>query len=140
MNHAFQPQAAQVNEGWRDQALCAQIGFVDFHPDKHARNMERTNIAKRICSMCDVQQECLEYSLLVGDDHGIWGGLSPRERQKLRRKRGVQKPEKNWHGTARGARRHREDGERPCLLCLKTESEQSRLSKERTRRRRGESA
>lgn len=136
MNHAFQAQADDVDESWRDQALCAQIGFVDFHADKHDGNMERTNIAKRICGMCDVREACLEYSLLVGDEYGIWGGLSSRERRKLRTKRGLRKPEKNWHGTARGARRHRDNGERPCVLCLKTESEQSRLSKER--RRRGE--
>lgn len=122
-----------MDESWREQALCAEIGFIDFHPDKHDHNMTRMNIAKRICSMCDVQEACLEYSLAVGDDYGIWGGMSPKERQKLRRQRGIKRPEKDWHGTARGARRHRDNAERPCQLCLNTETEQSRLSKLRSK-------
>ena len=122
-----------MDESWRDEALCAQIGFIDFHPDKHDENITRMNIAKRICSMCDVQKECLEYSLLIGDDFGIWGGLSPKERQRLRKSMGIKKPEKDWHGTARGARRHRDAGERPCQLCINRETEESRLSRLRAK-------
>jgi WhiB family redox-sensing transcriptional regulator len=39
--------------------------------------------AKRICSTCAVQPQCLDYGL--GEDYGIWGGLSPKQRQRLRK-------------------------------------------------------
>jgi WhiB family transcriptional regulator, redox-sensing transcriptional regulator len=129
-----------MDESWRDEALCAQIGFIDFHPDKHDHGMARINIAKRICSMCDVQKECLEYSLVIADDHGVWGGMTPKERQRLRKRMGIKKPEKDWHGTARGARRHRENGERPCQLCVNRETEESRLSRLRAKMLRDRSA
>jgi WhiB family redox-sensing transcriptional regulator len=41
--------------------------------------------AKRICSGCEVRAECLEYALAHDERFGIWGGLSERERRRLRR-------------------------------------------------------
>jgi WhiB family redox-sensing transcriptional regulator len=37
---------------------------------------------------CDVRAECLEYALLHDERFGIWGGLSERERRRLRRRAG----------------------------------------------------
>jgi WhiB family redox-sensing transcriptional regulator len=34
-----------------------------------------------------VRNECLEYALVNGEKFGIWGGLSERERRRLRRAR-----------------------------------------------------
>ena len=34
-----------------------------------------------------MRDECLEYALANGEKFGIWGGLSERERRKLRRQR-----------------------------------------------------
>jgi WhiB family redox-sensing transcriptional regulator len=34
-----------------------------------------------------VRGECLEYALANGEKFGIWGGLSERERRRLRRQR-----------------------------------------------------
>ena len=45
-----------------------------------------TRDAKRICSSCDVRGECLEYALQNDERFGIWGGLSERERRKLKRR------------------------------------------------------
>lgn len=39
--------------------------------------------AKRICFTCRVRAECLDYGLT--EDYGIWGGLSPKQRQRLRK-------------------------------------------------------
>lgn len=41
--------------------------------------------AKRICLGCEVRNECLEYALQKDERFGIWGGLSERERRKLKR-------------------------------------------------------
>jgi WhiB family redox-sensing transcriptional regulator len=42
--------------------------------------------AKRVCLSCEVRQECLEYALAHDERFGIWGGLSERERRRLKRR------------------------------------------------------
>nr|MDQ3611070.1 WhiB family transcriptional regulator [Actinomycetota bacterium] len=44
-----------------------------------------TREAKRICVGCDVKGDCLEYALGQDERFGIWGGLSERERRRLKR-------------------------------------------------------
>lgn len=39
--------------------------------------------AKKMCSECPVLAQCADYAI-KWEDHGVWGGLSPRQRQKLR--------------------------------------------------------
>jgi len=36
-----------------------------------------------------VREDCLEYALANGEKFGIWGGLSERERRRLRRQRAM---------------------------------------------------
>ena len=43
--------------------------------------------ARAICRGCDVSRECLTYALRFNIDHGMWGGLTPRERRRIRRSR-----------------------------------------------------
>ncbi len=69
---------------WQDQALCAQTDPEAFFPEKGGSTRE----AKRICVGCEVKQECLEYALMSDERFGIWGGLSERERRRLKRKAG----------------------------------------------------
>ena len=66
---------------WQERALCAQTDPEAFFPEKGGSTRE----AKRICSGCDVRAECLEYALAHDERFGIWGGLSERERRRLRR-------------------------------------------------------
>jgi WhiB family transcriptional regulator, redox-sensing transcriptional regulator len=66
---------------WQERALCAQTDPEAFFPEKGGSTRE----AKRICSGCDVRAECLDYALAHDERFGIWGGLSERERRRLRR-------------------------------------------------------
>jgi len=66
---------------WQERALCAQTDPEAFFPEKGGSTRE----AKRICSGCEVRAECLEYALANDERFGIWGGLSERERRRLRR-------------------------------------------------------
>ena len=66
---------------WQDRALCAQTDPEAFFPEKGGSTRE----AKRVCASCDVRSECLEYALAHDERFGIWGGLSERERRKLKR-------------------------------------------------------
>lgn len=68
-------------EGWQERALCAQTDPEAFFPEKGGSTRE----AKRICSGCEVKAECLDYALAHDERFGIWGGLSERERRRLRR-------------------------------------------------------
>ncbi|GAA1480909.1 hypothetical protein GCM10009624_13490 [Gordonia sinesedis] len=70
-----------VEEQWQDRALCAQTDPEAFFPEKGGSTRE----AKRICSGCEVKAECLEYALHNDERFGIWGGLSERERRRLKR-------------------------------------------------------
>uniref|UniRef100_UPI0038B3741C WhiB family transcriptional regulator n=1 Tax=Georgenia wutianyii TaxID=2585135 RepID=UPI0038B3741C len=68
--------------GWQDRALCAQTDPEAFFPEKGGSTRE----AKRVCTSCEVRVECLEYALANDERFGIWGGLSERERRKLKRR------------------------------------------------------
>ena len=69
---------------WQEQALCAQTDPEAFFPEKGGSTRE----AKRICVGCEVKGECLEYALGQDERFGIWGGLSERERRRLKRAAG----------------------------------------------------
>ena len=66
---------------WQEQALCAQTDPEAFYPEKGGSTRE----AKRVCHNCEVRAQCLEYALANDERFGIWGGLSERERRKLKR-------------------------------------------------------
>ena len=68
--------------GWQERALCAQTDPEAFFPEKGGSTRE----AKRVCTGCEVRAECLEYALEHDERFGIWGGLSERERRKLKRR------------------------------------------------------
>ena len=65
---------------WRLEALCAETDPEAFFPEKGGS----TRDAKRVCSGCTVRAECLEFALANDERFGIWGGLSERERRRLR--------------------------------------------------------
>lgn len=79
---------------WMEDALCRVVGPELFFPHEvlcGTRMEERYRYkaeAREICRRCDVQAECLEYALTFDTLHGIWGGLTPNQRTRLRRKQG----------------------------------------------------
>lgn len=66
---------------WQEQALCAQTDPALFFPEKGDSNWA----AKMICRRCPVQAECLQHAVDNGEMHGIFGGLTPKERKAMRR-------------------------------------------------------
>jgi WhiB family redox-sensing transcriptional regulator len=69
-----------ANAAWRLEALCAETDPEAFFPEKGGS----TRDAKRVCTGCAVRAECLEFALANDERFGIWGGLSERERRRLR--------------------------------------------------------
>jgi len=66
---------------WQKGSICGQTDPEAFFPEKGGS----TRDAKKICANCDVREKCLRYALDNDERFGIWGGLSERERRKLRK-------------------------------------------------------
>lgn len=66
---------------WHADALCRQVGGDEWFPEKGSSSRE----AKKVCASCPVTSECLQYALDHDQRFGIWGGVSERERRKLKK-------------------------------------------------------
>ena len=72
------PAPAQAE--WRYRAACRGADLDLFFPGRG----ESAEPARRVCASCPVRQPCLDYALSHGIVHGIWGGLTERDRRALR--------------------------------------------------------
>src|SRR4030065_1737638 len=70
---------------WQDDANCRGANADLFFPERGAS----ARTAKAICRECQVRAECLEFAIVTGEKFGIWGGMSERERRRVRRDRQV---------------------------------------------------
>ncbi|MEU2429276.1 MULTISPECIES: WhiB family transcriptional regulator [unclassified Streptomyces] len=66
---------------WQENALCAQVGPEFFFPAPGSSTRE----AKQLCRACEGRVACLEYALANDERFGVWGGMSEKERGRLRR-------------------------------------------------------
>ena len=72
---------------------CEQVPDVFFPEEWAARtSMQSTNMynmaietARQICFRCPVMDKCLKVGMF--EDYGIWGGTTPKQRQKLKLER-----------------------------------------------------
>jgi WhiB family redox-sensing transcriptional regulator len=82
-------EPAVEHNGWQDFANCLGVDPDLFFPERGASTRE----AKEVCRGCVVREECLEFALANGEKFGIWGGLSERERRRIRRQRATARRE-----------------------------------------------
>ena len=78
-------------DDWRDDAVCTQVDPELFYP------ADSTGVpaeAEQVCSLCTVRIPCLDEAfrlegLHVTSEyrHGMWGGLTPRQRSTLAKQR-----------------------------------------------------
>jgi WhiB family redox-sensing transcriptional regulator len=78
----LQHGSAEEELSWQERALCAQTDPEAFFPEKGGSTRE----AKKVCLVCEVRSECLTYALEHDERFGIWGGLSERERRRLKKR------------------------------------------------------
>lgn len=100
---------------WAEHGTCVTNPppGVDWFPNKDA-DMEARAIAA--CETCPVRADCLDHAIAIGERHGIWGGHTPRQRERLARdRRGKSRVIR--HGTAAGYAAHRRAGEEACAPC-----------------------
>jgi WhiB family redox-sensing transcriptional regulator len=67
-------------QNWRATGLCKGSDALVFYPPSEDDSLAEE--AKTICSMCAVRQPCLEFALTTREKHGVWGGLTERERRR----------------------------------------------------------
>jgi len=77
-------QATLLDQDWRAEGLCSQADPDLFFAVGAVEHKQ----AKRICRACPVRSQCLTYAMDSPVDHGIWGGLTERERRRWRRQAG----------------------------------------------------
>lgn len=91
--------------GWMDRAECktewvartaADMGLAHanelFIPRRDPGEVGRppvtyTLLARRVCNVCEVREQCLQYAL-DGDERGFWGGTTDNERNAMKREAG----------------------------------------------------
>jgi WhiB family redox-sensing transcriptional regulator len=81
VHRRFAASMADAAPAWHERAACAGVGLEVFFPTLGQSGAA----AKRICAGCSVRTECLAEALADPElDHGVRGGLSARERTRLR--------------------------------------------------------
>ncbi len=75
--------SGSTDEAWQGQANCMGVDPELFFPERGSSTRE----AKEVCRGCVVRVECLEFAIANGEKFGIWGGMSERERRRVRRAR-----------------------------------------------------
>ncbi len=70
-------------QGWQSRANCMGVDPELFFPERGSSTRE----AKEVCRGCVVREDCLEFAIANGEKFGIWGGMSERERRRVRRAR-----------------------------------------------------
>lgn len=75
---AIAPDLGHEPPAWFADALCTQFDPEMFWPEKGAS----PSAPKSVCASCPVRAECLAFGL--AEPEGVYGGLSGRERRKLR--------------------------------------------------------
>jgi WhiB family redox-sensing transcriptional regulator len=73
---------------WRESGACVTADPDLFFPLAKGGSVARqAEQARRICAGCDVRRQCLQFAMDSGETDGIWGGTTPEERERARRRR-----------------------------------------------------
>ena len=70
---------------WRVKGSCRGSDPLIFYPPSDEDDLAEP--AKLICAACPVRKPCLEFALSTREKHGVWGGLTERERRRVLRQR-----------------------------------------------------
>lgn len=72
--------------GWalaacRRPGVDPELFFVE--KNKGQRGIDQSKAAKAVCADCPARAACLAFALESNEEHGIWGGMTRREREAL---------------------------------------------------------
>jgi WhiB family transcriptional regulator, redox-sensing transcriptional regulator len=76
------PGHREPRADWRDHAACRFADPELFFPVSPAGPSldQAERRARAVCATCPVRRECLQFALATRQAHGVWGGMSERER------------------------------------------------------------
>jgi WhiB family redox-sensing transcriptional regulator len=74
-----------TDPSWRRMAACRGVSPDLFFPSKG----EPAGEAKQVCQTCPVAGACLDFAITSGEETGIWGGMSERQRREVARARRI---------------------------------------------------
>lgn len=70
----------------KEKAACLNSITDVFFPNTSLKDDSKEIVnAKKICNQCEIKNDCLNFALSNDEPDGVWGGLSHRERKKLKR-------------------------------------------------------
>ena len=74
-----------VYVNWHENVACRDADPDLFFPiGTTGAALRQVEEAKRICRVCPVQVQCLDWALENGVTDGLWGGATPEERRVIR--------------------------------------------------------
>lgn len=72
---------------WRHRAACLTEDPELFFPVGNTGSaLLQMEEAKKVCHRCEVREQCLNWALENGQDHGVWGGMTEDERAAFKRR------------------------------------------------------
>ncbi|MEU0276440.1 WhiB family transcriptional regulator [Streptomyces sp. NPDC006307] len=85
---SYAPSAdVPVNTNWRAASACREEDPELFFPiGNTGLALLQIEEAKAVCRRCPVMETCLQWALEMGEDSGVWGGLSEEERRAMKRR------------------------------------------------------
>lgn len=113
--------ASAPSKNWRDRAACRGMDTALWFSD----NRRDVAVAKRVCAVCPVADDCLRDAREKRETHGIRAGLNVREQRKALP---LPRPQAQC-GTDSGYYRHRDSGEDACDDCKKAHAAKQRSVK-----------
>ncbi|MFE1895250.1 MULTISPECIES: WhiB family transcriptional regulator [Streptomyces] len=97
-----------MDGNWASFGLCRAGNADDLFVEGAAQNR-----AKALCAGCPVRAECLAHALDERIEHGVWGGMTERERRALLKRRPTVR---SWADLLRAARREHDAALAPSAL------------------------
>lgn len=82
-NTETQPEAATAN--WRNKAKCRGSDPDMFFPESKDKQYAKKALA--VCHKCEVKDDCLDHAIENNEKYGVWGGMTPAERDMISRTR-----------------------------------------------------
>jgi WhiB family transcriptional regulator, redox-sensing transcriptional regulator len=70
--------------GWMARGVCRGEPIETFFADRGGESYKR---AQQLCARCPVRRECADFAISDPLIFGWWGGMSERERRKVRASR-----------------------------------------------------
>lgn len=80
------PNPVMESWDWQYDGVCRSVDPELFFPPDSERGpvrQRRESEAKQHCASCPVLARCREHALMVQEPYGVWGGLTPRERDRI---------------------------------------------------------